>query len=174
VPLAYRIATSLLSEGVPFDELTADILAPVQHEGGPRWAEGDLGVADEHAASAAVEELVVLLGTAAEPPPGPLVVVTTAEHDSLVRGARVVASVLALGGFRVRFLGGSLPAPDLADFLDAHEPVALVLSCSMATPVAGAARSLAAAHAYGVPVVAGGRSLATAGRAERIGADAHA
>ena len=51
VPLAYRIATSLLSEGVPFDELTADILAPVQHEVGRRWAEGDLGVADEHAAT---------------------------------------------------------------------------------------------------------------------------
>jgi methanogenic corrinoid protein MtbC1 len=174
VPLAYRIATSLLAEGVPFDELSADILAPVQHEVGRRWAEGDLGVADEHAASAAVEELVVRLGTTTEPPSGPPVVVTTAEHDAHILGARVVASVLALDGFRVQFLGGSLPAPDLADFLDAHAPSALVLSCSMATAVASAARSIAAAHAYDVPVVAGGRALASEDRAARIGADAYA
>ena len=110
----------------------------------------------------------MLLGTTTEPPSGPPVVVTTAEHDSHVLGARVVASVLALDGFRVRFLGGSLPAPDLADFLDAHEPSTLVLSCSMATAVASAARSIAATHTYDVPVVAGrAHARGGPGRADR-------
>ena len=52
VPLAYRIAVELLAHGVPFDDIVIDVLTPVQAELGRRWATGDLGVADEHAASA--------------------------------------------------------------------------------------------------------------------------
>ena len=66
VPLAYRLALELLGYGVPFDDIVNDVLAPVQAELGRRWAVGDLGVADEHAASAAVEDLLVRLGATAE------------------------------------------------------------------------------------------------------------
>ena len=66
VPLAYRLALELLADGVPFDDIVIDVLAPVQAELGRRWAAGDLGVADEHAASAAVEDLLVRLGATAE------------------------------------------------------------------------------------------------------------
>ena len=50
VPLAYRLALELLGCGVPFDAIVIDVLAPVQAELGRRWATGDLGIADEHAA----------------------------------------------------------------------------------------------------------------------------
>ena len=49
VPLAYRLAVELLAQGVPFDDIAVDVLAPVQAELGRRWAAGDLGIADEHA-----------------------------------------------------------------------------------------------------------------------------
>ena len=117
VPLAYRIAVELLAHGVPFDDIVIDVLSPVQAELGRRWAAGDLGVADEHAASAAVDDLLVRLGATAESPSGPAVVVASAEHDAHALGGRVVASALALEGYRVMFLGASLPAADLADFL---------------------------------------------------------
>src|SRR5690349_20330707 len=51
---AFRIAAKLLVEGVSFEQLMTDVVAPVQHELGRRWAMNDLGIADEHAASAAV------------------------------------------------------------------------------------------------------------------------
>ena len=127
VPLAYRLATELLAHGVPFDDIVVDVLSPVQEELGRRWATGDLGVADEHAASAAVDDLLVRLGATAESPSGPAVVVASAEHDAHALGGRVVASALALEGYRVMFLGASLPAADLADFLDMQQPLALAL-----------------------------------------------
>ena len=65
---------------------------------GRRWAAGDLGIADEHAASAAVDDLLVRLGATAESPSGPAVVVASAEHDAHALGGRVVASALALDG----------------------------------------------------------------------------
>jgi len=83
-----------------------------------------------------------------------------------------VASALALDGFRVMFLGPSVPAADLGDFLDLQRPLALALSCSMPTAFVAAARSVAAAHDLGIPVVGGGRVLATHDWATRLGLDA--
>ena len=172
VPLAYRIAVELLAHGVPFDDIVIDVLSPVQAELGRRWATGDLGVADEHAASAAVDDLLVRLGATAESPSGPAVVVASAEHDAHALGGRVVSSALALAGYRVMFLGASVPAADLADFLDMQQPFALALSCSIPTALVGAARSIAAAHELAIPVVGGGRALPTRRRATRLGFDA--
>ena len=172
VALAYRIAVELLADGVPFDDIVIDVLSPVQAELGRRWAAGDLGIADEHAASAAVDDLLVRLGATAESPKGPAVVVSTAEHDAHALGGRVVASALALVGYRVMFLGASLPATDLADFLDLQHPFALALSCSISTALVGAARAIDAAHQLAIPVVGGGRALPTQERATRLGFDA--
>lgn len=172
VPLAYRLALELLGCGMPFDDIVIDVLAPVQTEVGRRWAEGDLGVADEHASSAAVEDLLVRLGAIAEGPTGPAVVIVSPEHDAHALGGRVVASALALEGFRVLFLGASVPAAHLGDFLEMQQPLALALSCSLSTALIGAARSVGVAHDLGIPVVGGGRALPTADRASRLGIDA--
>ena len=174
VRLAYRLSVELLARGVPFDDIAVDVLAPVQVELGRRWAAGDLGVADEHAASAAVDDLLVRLGATAESPRGPAVVVASAEHDAHALGGRVVASALALDGFRVMYLGASVPAADLGDFLDLQRPLALALSCSMPTAFPAATRSVAAAHDLGIPVLGGGRGVATPDRATRLGLDAFA
>jgi methanogenic corrinoid protein MtbC1 len=173
VALAYRLATELLAHGVGFDDIVGDVFGPVQVELGARWAAGDIVVADEHAASAAVEDLIVRLGETVEAPTGPPVVVATAERDTHGLGARVVASALSLDGFRVLFLGASVPAEDLGEYLDLHQPLALALSCSIAAALSGAARCVTAAHDAGVPVVAGGRAL-TPSRARTLGADAFA
>jgi methanogenic corrinoid protein MtbC1 len=174
VNLAYRLATDLLAQGVPFDVIVGDVLTPVQTELGRRWAAGDLGVAYEHAASAAVDDLLIRLGATAEAPSGPTVVVASAEQDAHALGGRVVASALALEGFRVLFLGARVPADDLGDFLELQAPLALALSCSIPAILAGAARSVEMAHSLGIPVVGGGRALATDERARRLGVDAFA
>ena len=166
VPLAYRLAIELLAHGVPFDDIVIDVLSPVQEELGRRWAAGDLGVADEHAASAAVDDLLVRLGATAESPEWP----GCGRRERRARCARAGWSGCLertrARGFRVMFLGASLPADDLADFLDMQQPFALALSCSIPTALVGAARSVAAAHELGVPVVGGGRALPTRGARE--------
>ena len=138
---------------------------------GARWAAGDIVVADEHAASAAVEDLIIRLGATVEAPTGPAVVVAAAERDTHALGARVVASALSLDGFRVLFLGASVPAEDLRDYLEVQQPLALALSCSIGAALSGARRCVAVAHEVGIPVVCGGRALSES-RAQVLGADA--
>ena len=115
---------------------------------------------------------MVRLGAIAEHPSGPAVVIVSPEHDAHGLGGRVVASALALEGFRVLFLGASVPAAHLGDFLEMQQPFALALSCSVPTALVGAARSVGVAHELGIPVVGGGRALPTADRASRLGIDA--
>jgi len=173
--IAFRLATKLLDEGVNFERLVTDVLAPVQHELGRRWATNDLGVGDEHAASAAIEELLIRLAATLDRPRGAKVVIACAEHDMHALGSRVVASLLTLDGFRALPLGPSIPSRDLADYLEMQQPLALALSVSVSSALASAARSIAVAHDAGVPVVVGGQAFGgREARARRLGADAFA
>ena len=172
--LAYRLATDCLANGVGFDRIVDHILQPVQAEVGRRWADGELGIADEHASTAAIEELLIRLAATAQEPEGPTVVITSAEKDTHALGARAVASALALDGFRAVFIGPSMPATELHHFLEVQQPAALALSCSLPSALAGAAASASVAHAVSIPVVGGGGAIIGADRAARLGFDAFA
>jgi methanogenic corrinoid protein MtbC1 len=168
---AYRVATGLLDEGVPFEVLVAEVLGPVQRELGLRWADGDLTVADEHAATAAAEDLVTLLTGGFTPASGPAVVVVCPEGDPHSLPARVVSAVLTLRGYRSILLGASLPAGDLGDYLERQAPFAVALSISMPSALCRAVGSIASAHAHGVPVVVGGRAVPDEVLAGRLGVE---
>ena len=156
---AYLIATTLLDDGVSFEALVAEVLGPVQRELGVRWAQGELTVADEHAATAASEDLVTLLTGGLTSADGPLVAVVCPEGDAHSLPARVVAAVLAIRGYRSLLLGPSLPAVDLDDYLARETPFAVALSVSLPAALYRAAASVATVHEHGVPVVVGGRAL---------------
>jgi methanogenic corrinoid protein MtbC1 len=173
--VAYEIATGLLEEGVPFEVLVTDVIGPVQTEIGRRWAEGDLTIADEHASTAATESLVALLAGTLAPADGPTVVIACPENDTHSLPGRVIAAALAVRGFRAMFLGASLPASDLGEFLEHQQPMALALSVSMGSALYRATHSIATAHAHRVPVIVGGQAMGLDDRRARaIGADAFA
>ncbi|MGB8362860.1 MAG: cobalamin-dependent protein [Acidimicrobiia bacterium] len=170
----YRLATGLMDEGVAFDTLLFDYLFPAEREVGRRWQQGDYLVAEEHAATAAVETVISLLsGMLDQPTSATHVVVAAAEGDEHSLPGRAVAAYLLFLGYRTTFLGGSMPAADLRDFLEAERPEALVLSCAITSHLVGARSMVAAAHAVDVPVVVGGNAFGPEGRwAEVTGADA--
>ena len=172
--LAFRVAQDCLSDGVSFDRIVDHVLQPVQETLGHRWAEGALGIADEHVATAAIEELLIKLGATAEAPSGATIVVVSAPGDTHSLGIRAVSGALTLEGFRSVYLGTSVPAPELGDFLEFHQPFALALGCSIPAALAGAADAIRAAHDVGVPVLGGGRALRDLSRATRLGIDAFA
>jgi methanogenic corrinoid protein MtbC1 len=172
--LAFHQVLDLMSAGTPFDEILFDVLVPIQTDVGRRWVGGDYGIGDEHAISASLETVVSLLaGSFDQPEDGDHVVLSAAEGDTHSLPARVIAAYLTYRGYRVTNLGATLPADDLQEMLELHQPSALVLTCTMSGSLPGARRCIAAAHRAGVPVVAGGRGFGTTDeRARRLGADA--
>lgn len=171
----YRIASRLMDEGVPFDDLLFDYLIASERSVGQRWAQGDYLIAEEHAVTAAIETVISLLGGMFDHPPGaPSIVIATAQGDLHSLPARAVAAHLLFLGYRTNFLGANVPAADLHDFLEDDRPAALVLSAAMNTHLVGAREVIAAAHDAGVPVVVGGKAFGSDGRWSRaVGADAY-
>lgn len=169
----YHMARGLLSEGMPLDAVLFEVLAPVQAAIGHRWQSGDYLISEEHAATAAVETVVSLLaGSLEQPDEGSHVVVAAVQGDTHSLPARLIAADLLYRGFRTTLLGATMPADDLRQYLTDETPDAVVLTCAMSMHLPGAAASIEACHAAGVPVLVGGHAFGPDGSwAERLGAD---
>lgn len=175
---AEDVVLRLLDDGVSVEAIAEHVVVPAQIRVGALWAERRWSVADEHTATAVTEAALAALQAAtlrrrpAVPDARPHTAMVCAEGEWHSLPARVVALVAGAGSARVTMLGPSVPADHLARRLLAGDVDLLALSCTLPTNLIGAARSIAAAHEAGVPVVVGGRAFGTsAARAVAIGAD---
>jgi methanogenic corrinoid protein MtbC1 len=173
---AVRFALALLDTGTAETSIITEVLAPAQRQIGARWQRNELSVADEHiAAGVALSALYALSSAAPDPNGTSPVVVACAEGEWHSIAAEMIAELLRAEGIPVICLGASAPAPDVARLLERRQPAALAVSCSVPLFYAGVTKLADAAHAQGIPVIAGGRALRGAPRrALLLGADAYA
>lgn len=170
---ASALALGLVDDGVPVPEVLRRLVAPAQVEIGERWHRNEVSVADEHAVTAVSDAVVSLLSGERVPVTESVhVVVVCAEGEWHLLPARLLAESLRAEGFRVTFLGGSMPAVHLAGFLDQVDAHVLGVSCSTALGLSGLLSCIEVGHAAGIPVLAGGRALGHDDRRARVlGAD---
>jgi methanogenic corrinoid protein MtbC1 len=138
-----------------------DTLArPVMEAVGERWCNGAITVAEEHAATELLRELLTqLLPGLGWHQGGPRAVIACVPGERHLLGARLVAQVLALDGWHVRFLGADTPARDLAVFVAREQPAFVGLSVCMPEHLEDARLTLELLHRTtpNIPLVAGGR-----------------
>jgi methanogenic corrinoid protein MtbC1 len=170
---AIRLTLDLFDNGVPQDEVIADLLCAAQHEVGDRWYRNELSVVDEHVASGvAAAALDALVSEAAPHDSSGHTVVSCAEGDWHSLAAQMFGESLRSQGIGVTVLGASTPADMVADSLVRRKADSLAVSCSMPSYLPGVAALVDAAHREGYPVIVGGRALGTdSRRAEGLGAD---
>jgi methanogenic corrinoid protein MtbC1 len=173
VGTAFHLVRGLMDDGIGFDEILFNLLAPVQSELGRRWIQGDYLIPEEHAATTAVETLVAsLTGFFDLPEDGTPVIVSCAEGESHALPGRMITAHLLFMGWRATFLGPGVPADELGTYLRDLQPEALLLTASITANLRGARASIAAAHNAGVPVLAGGQAFGPDDRLARaLGAD---
>lgn len=168
---AANLALRQVEAGCAPQEVIRTLLAPVQREVGERWHRGIWTVAHEHQATAVVDTALHRVANAVRARPyRAAVAVMCAEGDWHTLPSRMAAELLRLDGWQVTFLGGSLPAPDLSRWLREARPDAVVVTCSLPTFGRGVLNIAAAAAGLGIPVVVGGRGMASdARRATALG-----
>ena len=109
---------SLLDRGaVVFGQirLLNDVLVPLLTRIGEAWQAGQLKVAHEHIASAAIRGYLAGLSRPATWHPGaPAILVTTPAGQIHEVGAALVAAVAAQQGWRVVYAGAAMPATEIA------------------------------------------------------------
>ncbi|BCY12528.1 B12-binding domain-containing protein [Actinoplanes sp. L3-i22] len=173
---ATELAVTLLEDGVPAQRIMVDLIGGTQGRVGELWAANEWSVAREHAATAVSER--VLAAVAARVPVRPhrgRVALACVDGEWHGLPARILGELFRIDGWRVDFLGASVPGPHLITHLHQTGPDAVALSCMIPTRLPRAHAAITACRAAGVPVIAGGRGFGPGGRwAERLGADAWA
>lgn len=168
---ALALARAQIDKGASVTDVVVDVLATAQRRVGELWETGAWTVSQEHAATAIVE--AVLADLACSPAEGSRgrVVLACCEQEWHSLPARMLGEMLLGRSWEVTFLGASTSADDLGGFLREVDPVGLLVSCSVAMNLMGAARIVDAAHAVGYRVIAGGAALTSKARADALGAD---
>ncbi|MEV1147125.1 cobalamin B12-binding domain-containing protein, partial [Micromonospora sp. NPDC049799] len=164
-PAAIRLALGLLDAGWTVADVLVDVVAVAQREIGLRWLTGRWSVAQEHAATHVTE--LVVGAVAARIPPAPArghVVSACVEGEWHALAARIVTEVVRADGWRVTFLGASVPTRHLVSYLHQTGPDAVLLSCVQPNRLVRAGRMIEACRTAGVPVVAGGPGFGANGR----------
>ncbi len=115
----------------PAEALCTELLMPVQVAIGEAWHRGEVSVAAEHFASRFVEsKLHNLFSAHADPPNAPLAVIGCAQGELHELGALTVALFLKWAGFRVKYLGQSVPNSTLETVVRTLRPQILGLSAT--------------------------------------------
>ena len=173
---AVTLALSMHDDGIAVIDILDDVVAEAQREVGRRWAANEWNVAREHRATSVSEEVVAALGRCLPPADGGrTAVVTCVDGEWHALPSRVVATVLRAGGWRVHYLGASVPVAHLAQMLHDVGPDVTAVSCSLPTALFRARQTIEASREAGVPVIAGGPGFGPGGRwAIALGADATA
>jgi methanogenic corrinoid protein MtbC1 len=170
---AVGIAVAQLDSGVDVVTLFDDLVRPAQLEVGRMWADNTWGVAREHVATSISEDVVAALASRArvEETRGEIVV-TCVEGEWHSLPARIFAETFRLAGWRVSYLGASVPTVHLTAHLHDIGPDLTALSCSVSTSLPRARRMIEASRGAGIPVLAGGRGFGAGGVwAETLGAN---
>jgi DNA-binding transcriptional MerR regulator/methylmalonyl-CoA mutase cobalamin-binding subunit len=114
--------------------LMEQIIVPLMHRLGDAWRDGSLRAAHEHLASAAVRSFFGSLnGAFPVSPTAPRILVTTPSGQLHELGALLAAATAASQGWRVTYLGPSLPADDIAAAARQADARAVALSVGLAT-----------------------------------------
>lgn len=174
---AEALARAGLPQGVP--HVLERIVQPALYEIGALWERNQISVADEHAATALAQSVVALLYPEFPWPQGaPRCLVSCAPGERHAFGARMVADLLALDGWDVRFLGADTAAPELGHRCAELAPRLVGLSASLPLHLPLLREAIAAVR-RGAPlarILVGGRAVSGlaapgGGGAAAIGAD---
>ncbi|KUL29943.1 cobalamin B12-binding domain-containing protein [Actinoplanes awajinensis] len=173
---ATGIAVALLDAGVPAQRIMVELIGGTQARVGELWAGNDWSIAREHAATAVNERvLAAVTGRLRVSPWRGRITLACVDGEWHGLPARILAETLRLDGWRVDYLGASVPGRHLITHLHQTGPDAVALSCMIPTRLPRAHAAITACRAAGVPVIAGGRGFGPGSRyAERLGADAWA
>ncbi len=109
--------------------LIEQVIAPLMQQIGELWREGTLRVAHEHLAWAVVRTFLGNTGTAyAAPSTAPNLIVTTPVRQLHELGALIAVATAVSEGWRVTYLGPSLPAEEIAAVAQQSQSRAVALS----------------------------------------------
>ncbi|MEN6492976.1 MAG: cobalamin-dependent protein [Thermoguttaceae bacterium] len=178
---ASRVIFDAIQDGQTVPNLYLNVLTPVQVEVGRMWLANEITVAEEHFASTTTKMMVAQLRPYAQFPPchGKILVAAAVDGNLHDLGVQIVTNFFEMDGWRVIYLGASMPIEDLVLAVNFYKADLLALSVALTTQLPTLHATIEAVRqselGSTVKVLAGGGALAGWGDlAQQFGADAYA
>ena len=130
---ADTIVGEAIREGHSIVDVYVGVLEPSQVEVGRLWESNEITVAQEHLATAVTQFVVTRMYSLLERPAERRgsAIVTGIEGELHQLGGHMVADILELDGWDVRFLGTNLPAEGVLRLVAEHKPRIVGISATM-------------------------------------------
>ena len=175
---AWAVVEAAFASGMSVPDAYPRIIIPALRRVGELWENGEISVAEEHAATAVTANLLGRLGgriTRRGVSRGSIVMGTTAADLHALPSA-IASDIFRAAGFEVLDLGANLPAASFAE-IAAAQPRLLAVGVSVTAPdqdeaIEATVRALR--DAVAVPIMIGGPGIESVEAAQRYGADFHA
>ena len=175
---AWKVVEAALAAGSTAEDAVTQVIAPAMRRVGDLWEQGEIGVDEEHTASAVCLRLLGRLGSrfARRGVSRGTVVVGTTREDLHGLPTAMVAEALRQAGFEVIDLGPMVPPEAFAATAARTDRlVAVGVSATLAGQDDAVRETVAKVReAVEVPVVVGGRAIESAAHASALGADGYA
>ncbi len=176
-----EILEQAFAAGMPLARIYSAVLPPLMREIGRLWQMNEISVAHEHYCASAVQSILgAFYGRifGAGPPSRRSMLIACVEGEQHELGARTVADIFQLNGWRTSFLGANLPPRELVTLIKEarRSPDLIALSATMPTHLAQVASSISAIREVSIiPIMVGGYFFRECpGLAARLGADGYA
>ena len=176
-----QILGEAIEAGMPLTRIYTGVIPPLMSEVGRLWQMNKISIAHEHYCSAAVQSILGafngrLFSNGTDRKRSMLI--ACVEDDRHELGARTVADIFQLNGWRTSFFGANLPARELISLIDKvrPKPDLIALSATMPTHLAQLESTVSIIRdSSNIPIIVGGHLFhENPGLAERLDADGDA
>jgi len=140
------VAMKEVNTSQKMEDFYVQVIQPSMYDIGYYWERGEISVAQEHLASIIVSRVMTALYPrfmVTEQTKG-IAVVTAAPNEYHELGALMVADLLEIDGWEVKYLGANTPEEDLLNFLRTTKPLFLGISVCLFFNLEKAAEIIAA------------------------------
>jgi methanogenic corrinoid protein MtbC1 len=172
--VCHDIMKSLVDSDLDLRSIYDGFIRRSLYEVGDLWMGGWVSVATEHLATAITESLLGLVYPRlfSQRRNGRIAVVSCGPREAHRIGAKMVADMFELNGWRGYYLGADVPASDLVNLIGEKQPEVVTLSIAMSANLEPLLQTAEAVRQRfpTLPILVGGQGFQPSGRerAERI------
>ncbi len=162
------IVQELNTAGIPIKDLYLNLFQRSLYRTGELWEHHKVSVSVEHLATAITERLLILVEPklfSGQPRHHSVIVACVADEYHQL-GARMVADLFELHGWRGYFLGANTPAESLITMIEQKKPTLIALSLSIYSNLPALIKALDAISAQypDLPILVGGQAFHWGGK----------
>lgn len=126
-----EIVKTLIDDGVDLKEIYVELFQKALYRIGKLWDHNEITIPEEHMATQIVEALISKYAPSSPVSSKNKVVVSCIDKEFHEIGAKMVAHIFEINGWKTYYLGASVPMRELLKFVKQSEPDVIAVSWSL-------------------------------------------